>query len=258
MGNGRNGISPRCFTRSTGASVLLIVLEAVMVGAGAFTENFRSALNGFNRADVVQFIQRQTVEYEKSMRLLREENARLKQAAVVPAENAEQLRAEKQEVVARLTEYQQKCAALQEEIRVLTAETQELKSALATATAEAEAAKTIRPQPPMSTLDRPIAPPARMGCSHNSFDEMELAAYRRAEQTERMARERAAAASERIQSVFRQTESKMNLTASDMVLLMENLRSNYDQMQTLMTAARCILEESAESLKVSAELSGVV
>ena len=64
-----------------------------MLGAGAFTENFRSALNGFNRTDVVQFIQRQTVEHEKAMRHLREENARLKQAAteptVVTAEPAE-------------------------------------------------------------------------------------------------------------------------------------------------------------------------
>ena len=42
--------------------------------------NFRNALNGFNRTDVVQFIQNQTTEHEKEMRLLREENARLQEA----------------------------------------------------------------------------------------------------------------------------------------------------------------------------------
>ena len=38
---------------------------------------FRSALHGFNRTDVVQFIQSQTAAHEKSLRLLREEIARL-------------------------------------------------------------------------------------------------------------------------------------------------------------------------------------
>lgn len=228
-----------------------------MVAAGAFTENFRSSLNGFNRDDVVKFIQRQTVEHEKAMRLLREENARLKHA-VVSTENTEQLRAENRDLTVRLAEAQQSYVALQEEFRILTARTEELKSALANATAEAEAAKSVKPQAPTSYLDRPIAPPVRMANGHSTFDEMELAAYRRAEQTERMARERAAAASERIQGIFRQAESKMNLTASDMALLMENLRNNCDQMQTLMAAARNILEESAEGLKASADLSGVV
>jgi len=73
-----------------------------------------------------------------------------------------------------------------------------------------------------------------------------------------MARERAAAASERIQGVYRQAESKMNLTANDMAVLMDNLRNNCDQMQALMETARNILAESAEGLKVSADLSGVV
>ena len=39
----------------------------------ASVENFRSALHGFNRTDVVQFIQAQTVEHEKALRLLQDE-----------------------------------------------------------------------------------------------------------------------------------------------------------------------------------------
>ena len=227
-----------------------------MLGAGAFTESFRSALNGFNRTDVVQFIQRQTVEHEKAMRLLREENARLKQAAAAPAENTEHLQREKQALEATLAETVSKCNVLREQVTQLTAENTELKDALAAAVFEAETAKAAEPQ--TSSLDRPIAPPAGLATAPTSFDELELAAYRRAEQTERMARERAFASSERIQGIYRQAESKMNLTASDMNLLLDNLRTNYEQMQALMETARNILAESADSLKVSADLSGVV
>ena len=70
-----------------------------MVGVGAFTENFRSALNGYNRTDVVQFIQRQTIEHEKAMRLLREENARLKQAAAEPGDKGGDRQAEIDELL---------------------------------------------------------------------------------------------------------------------------------------------------------------
>ncbi len=259
FGDKRNGLTTSVVRPEYGTVSIIIltrVWEVAMLGAGAFTESFRSALNGFNRTDVVQFIQRQTVEHEKAMRLLREENARLKQAAAAPAGNAEQLTKEKQALEASLAESVAMCSALQEQIAALTAENQELKDSLATALAEAEAAKVT--EAPAPSLDRPIAPPAGMATAPSSFDEMELAAYRRAEQTERMARERAAASSERIQSVYRQAETKMNMTASDMNLLMDNLRNNCDQMQALMETARNILAESADSLKASAELSGVV
>ncbi len=228
-----------------------------MLGAGAFTENFRSALNGFNRTDVVQFIQRQTVEHEKAMRLLREENARLKQTATEPTEDTGNLRATKEALEAQVEELTQKLNSVYQKYSALMTENEELKKALATAKAELETAKAAETPVPAS-LDRPIAPPAGMATAPGSFDEMELAAYRRAEQTERMARERAAAASERIQGVYRQAESKMSLTANDMTLLMDNLRSNCDQMQALMETARNILAESAEGLKASADLSGVV
>lgn len=236
-----------------------------MLGAGAFTENFRSALNGFNRTDVVQFIQRQTVEHEKAMRLLREENARLKQAAkAAPVENADQLSADKDALEAEFKNVSQELVAAQEQCHKLAIENTRLAEALTTANAELEAAKAelraVQTAVPVadSSLDRPIAPPAGMATAPTSFDELELAAYRRAEQTERMARERAAAAAERIQGVFRQAETKMNLTAGDMNVLIETLRSNCDQMEALMETARNILTESAQGLKVSADLSSMV
>lgn len=343
-----------------------------MLGAGAYTENFRSALNGFNRTDVVQFIQRQTVEHEKSMRLLREENARLKQAAAEPKNDMRALLSEKdvlaqqlahcKEELATLTQQNRDLSAkvsdlsrqnaelidrisalnrqntdlverlgsldrqntdlnvhldqnttMSKQIEILTRENADLRVQLETrshenaeaalqlealtcrnaelqeqsgilagqladsrgqlealaeekvaltqslqeaqeALAAAEAAKAEAP----SLLDRPISAPAGLAAPPSSFDELELAAYRRAEQTERMARERAVASSNRIQNIFRQADEKMILTAADMNILLENMSTNYAQMQVLMENARNILSESAENLKVSADLSSVV
>lgn len=350
-----------------------------MLGAGAFTENFRSALNGFNRTDVVQFIQRQTVEHEKSMRLLREENARLKQAAAEPKNDARALQSELDELAQQLALCKEELATLtqqnaelneqvdsltqqnaelsqnvgsletknaellqelssldsrnaslsgeldrntamnvelddlnrkngdltaqlqavtarntdlSEQMTALTALNSDLRAqadilngritalekqaevaetekfaltealrasqeALSAAEEACEAAKATKEASP-TLLDRPISAPAGLAAAPGSFDDMELAAYRRAEQTERMARERAIASSNRIQSVFRQADEKMILTAADMNQLLETMHSNCTQMQILMENARNILSESAESLKVSAELSTIV
>ena len=242
-----------------------------MLGAGAFTENFRSAFNGFNRTDVVQFIQRQTVEYEKSIRLLREENSRLKQAAAEPKMDPELLQAEKEELAQQLAAMTQENEELKAQIDFFTKEKAALTASLREAQAqlasteqaleEAKAACAEEPEAPTesdSILDRPIAPPAGLSAAPSSFDDLELAAYRRAEQTERLARERAAAASGRMQSIFQQADEKMTLTAADMSILLDSFTTNYEQMKVLMENARSILAESAEGLKSSAELCGIV
>ena len=187
-----------------------------MLGAGAFTENFRSALNGFNRTDVVQFIQRQTVEHEKSMRLLREENARLKQASAEPKVDEDAL-AEKDALTAQVTALTRENEELKAQIEfiakekaALVASLRDAQAQLASAEKALEEAKTAQAQKPQDeptpALDRPIAAPAGLTAPPSSFDDLELAAYRRAEQTERMARERAAAASNRMQNIFRQAD----------------------------------------------------
>ena len=242
-----------------------------MLGAGAFTENFRSALNGFNRTDVVQFIQRQTVEYEKSLRLLREENSRLKQAAEEPKLDAEALLAEKDKLAQQLEALARENEDLKAQLdfvakekATITTSLRDTQTQLASTERALEEAKATlaqqqdAPAEPTPTLDRPLAAPSGLTAPPTSFDDLELAAYRRAEHTERMARERAIAASNRMQSIFRQADEKMTLTAADMSLLLDSINTNYEQMKTLMESARSILAESAEGLKVSADLSSVI
>lgn len=186
--------------------------------------NFRSALNGFHRADVVQFIQNQTTEHEKALRLLREENARLR-----------------------------------EELDVLRAQLAQRPAEPGPVPAPVEL-----PEPPVASepepvaapnLDAPIAPAASVvSVAPAQFNELELAAYRRAELAERIAKERAAASAERMRSVFAQADEKLNVTAQDFATLMETFRHDFDQIQQLLATAQGIVSESSGSLKAASDI----
>ena len=188
-------------------------------------ENFRSALHGFNRTDVVQFIQAQTTEHEKALRLLREENARLQEALEVA-------RAEAADATAQL-------------------------EALSAAQETQEAAPA--PAPAETALNAPMPPAASVvAAAPSNFNEMELAAYRRAEMTERMARERAAASAERMKTVFAQADEKLTLTSRDFATLLDAFRNDFDKVQQLLTTAQSIVDESSAGLKAAAEIAGEV
>lgn len=186
--------------------------------------NFRSALHGFNRNDVVQFIQSQTMEHERSLRSVRDENSRLQTALESARKELEECQAEK--------------AALEIALR-------ETMSAPAEAPAEEAPA----------ALDAPIAPVATVvSVAPSDFNEMELAAYRRAEMTERMARERAAASAERMKAIFAQADEKLMLTSQDLMTLMDAFRNDFEQMQQLLSTAQGIVSESSDGLKAASDL----
>ncbi len=187
-------------------------------------ENFRSALHGFNRTDVVQFIQAQTTEHEKALRLLREENARLQEALEAARAEAEELTSQKEALAAEL---------------------------------EAAKQPVNTPAPAVIPLDAPIASAASVvAAAPTNFDELELAAYRRAEMTERMARERATASAERMKTIFAQADKKLSLTSQDFATLVDTFRSDFEKVQQVLTTAQGIVDESSAGLKAAAEIAG--
>ena len=202
------------------------------------TEKFRSALNGFNRTDVVQFIQRQTAEHEKALRLSKEENTRT-------SRTASELRELNAQLSAQLEELRAQKEALAEENARLLAEKSHLQEELNKRASVAPEAASVEPE-----LDRPFAPVSLP----SEFNEMELAAYRRAEQVERLSRERAAASTERMRSIFEQADTKLSLTTADLGAVLETCNSDFAQLQQILSAAREVLGESSESLKAAAEL----
>ncbi len=196
--------------------------------------NFRSALHGFNRTDVVQFIQAQTMEHERALRVLKEENDRLKEA---------------------LEDKRTELETCQEEKAALSAQLEEALAAIPAPTEEE--APAAAEEAPLPDLEAPMAPATTVvAAASTNFDELELAAYRRAEMTERMARERAAASAQRMQSIFSQTEEKLNLTSQDLATLLDAFRNDCEQLQQVLNTTRGIVDESSASLKAAADLAG--
>ncbi|MBQ6431993.1 MAG: hypothetical protein IJJ99_09000 [Oscillospiraceae bacterium] len=189
---------------------------------------FRSALNGFNRNDVVQFIQAQTIEHEKALRILRDENARLQEALTAArAEN--------------------------DDLRTLNESLNERLQADETAAPEAPAPAAAPAAP--AALDAPMMPAATVvKAAAPDFNEMELAAYRRAEMTERMARERANSSAERMKAIFSQADEKLAVTSQDFKTLLDAFQTNFGQMEQLLQTAQGIVDESSSSLKAAADI----
>lgn len=186
---------------------------------------FRSALNGFNRNDVVQFIQAQTIEHEKALRVLRDENARLQEALTAArAEN--------------------------DDLRTLNASLSEKQLAQTPAEPEQEV-----PVAAPATLDAPMIPAATVvKAAAPDFNELELAAYRRAEMTERMARERANSSAERMKAIFSQADEKLAVTSQDFKTLLDAFQTNFGQMEQLLQTAQGIVDESSSSLKAASDI----
>lgn len=195
----------------------------------AASMNFRNALNGFNRTDVVQFIQNQTTEHEKEMRILREENARLQEALDAARAEAEEAKSALASMISVSSEPEQDFAAEEKP--------------------DAEEAA------PVAELDAPI-PPAEtvVATAPSNFNEMELAAYRRAEMTERMARERAAASANRMKAVFAQANEKLVVTSQDLSTLLDSFRNDFEKMEQLLATAQGIVSESSSGLKAASDI----
>lgn len=189
----------------------------------ATTDSFRSSLHGFNRMDVVQFIQKTTTEHELELRRLADERTR----------QQEELDRQKEALAAREEESERQKQEL-EQLRAELAELREQNAALRQAQKPAEQPVTATPK--------------------QRYDEMELTAYRRAEQTERMARERAAASAVRMRSAFEQAEEKLKARRQDITGLSERFHADYDRLKQALDGVQDVFRESTERLHAAAEL----
>ena len=148
----------------------------------AVNRSFRSAFNGFNRTDVVNYIEESSLEHEKALRQLREEN--------------EQLRADLEKLRAEEAAAEEKLAAEEAE---QAAEEQEAEEET-----EAEEEEVLPEE------ERPS-------------EELELAAYRRAEAVERAARTRAAKLCDEVNGIVADTQRQLQSSDEDIRALSSDL-----------------------------------
>ena len=210
---------------------------------------FRAALNGFNREDVVAYIEQLTQEHEAELSVLRERNNQLSHELDAAHERLATL--QDNEIT------QEEMDAARNRINELLNENQQLEDRVAEledrlanpAQNEAEAPADVTEQ----DLTAPIPEigdvlPADIAPS-NDYAEMELAAYRRAELAERVARDRASDIYREISSVFQHANTRLGAGKADLVEMTKAVKSDVNQLMHVLEGIRSVYNEAEVSFK---------
>lgn len=190
------------------------------------TYNFRSAFNGFNREDVVHYIEYINSKHTTQLNQLRSDLAAAQQ------ENAA-LKAKPQhdpELEAQVADLQAKLAQLEEEL--LTAQ-------IAKSDLEAQLADALNDQAQVQRRN-----------------EEELEAYRRAERMERQAKERTEAMYQKANGVLADATAKVDEASAQIAGIADHVAAQLTVLQQAVTGSKSALKDAATTLytiRLSAE-----
>lgn len=179
---------------------------------------FRSALGGFNREDVVNYIESMSLEQQKQLRKLQEENEKLRSeknalAELLAAANSD------------LSTLREQDAALSEQVELLAQQAAELAGQVK---AEPEEA-------PEETSE--AAEPV-------DYTSLELEAYRRAEQTERNAAVRADKIYRQLTALCEHARERYSDAGDEIAALSEDLTANLGRLQETLAELRLVFDEA--------------
>lgn len=237
----------------------------------ATNQNFRSAFNGFNREDVVHYLEYLNSKHTSLVNQLSEEADNLRQKLTVAAEaiaadssRGEQitaLEAERDELKAQLQQALAAAEASDNARYALEAECASLRAQLAAAPAvdpgreqliaqyaalqsalEETQAENVRLT---EQLQQAKAASAVVVPVQASSTEKELEAYRRAERTERMARERAEQLYRQTNGVLADATVKVDQVAADIGTIADQVMTQLQQLQEAVTGSKQALKDAA-------------
>ena len=182
----------------------------------AASQNFRSAFNGFNREDVVHYLEYLNSKHTNQINQLTAENEALRaQVDTLPELESQQL------LVASLEE---KCAELTQQLEAAQARCEELEQAAA--------------QKPVE--DAPAQEPA---LSPSASEELE--AYRRAERIEREAKERAELVYFQANGVLTEATAKVDGISSDITEMADQVMTQLTQLQVAISSSKQALQDAS-------------
>lgn len=180
------------------------------------SQDFRSAFNGFNREDVVHYLEYLNAKHTSQINQLTAENEslRAKLDTLSEVENQQQL-----VVVASLEE---KCATLTRQLEEAQSRCAELEQRFAAVQEEPEQAPSLSP----SVSD-------------------ELEAYRRAERIEREAKERAELVYFQANSVLTEAAAKVDGISFDITDMADKVMSQLTQLQMAVSSSKQAMQDVA-------------
>ena len=189
----------------------------------AVPQNFRSAFNGFNREDVVHYLEYINTKHNNLVSQLTAENQELRAAAEKPpvedqSELVASLQAQCAELTARLEEEKNRCAELTGKLEALEIRCRELE----TQTEAAVPAETI-----------------------SALASEELEAYRRAERIEREAKERAELVYFQANGVLTEATGKVDSISADITDMADQVMSQLTQLQMAVSSSKQALQDAS-------------
>lgn len=206
-------------------------------------KTFRSALNGFNREDVVHYIEYVKSQHSNQLNQLISEleqlRSKLQEVPVEQPENLEQVQAV-QEENARLEAQAQ---TLREEKTQLEAQVQAL---MEEKTALEEQLQAALAEKYRAVLDRDAALSNQVTAQNRMAEELE--AYRRAERAERLAKERAEKVYHQVNGVLADATVKVDEAASTIGALSDQVMAQLNQLQTAVSGSKQALQDAAETM----------
>ena len=185
----------------------------------ATPQSFRSAFNGFNREDVVHYLEYLNAKHASQVEQLNTEvtflQRKLEEQPAVDPTAAE-------EVTRRMAELEEKLAESEAEREALSQKLAQLEKELEEARAE------------------------RVTIQHRT--DLELEAYRRAERAERMARERAEQVYRQTNGVLADASAKVDEAAGQVSQISDHVMSQLDLLREAVSCSKQALSDAAAGL----------
>ena len=188
----------------------------------AAPQNFRSAFNGFNREDVVHYLEYINTKHNNQVSQLTAENQELRAAAQQPVEDQSELvaslKVQCDELTAQLEAERSRIAELTGRLEALQTRCQELESQ----------AETAAPAETISVLASE-----------------ELEAYRRAERIEREAKERAELVYFQANGVLTEATGKVESISTDITDMADQVMRQLTQLQIAVSSSKQALQDAS-------------
>lgn len=186
--------------------------------------NFRSSLHGFNRQDVANYLEYLNNRHAAQVNQLNTDLEALRRQAEAPAEDPQRTALE-----ARCRELEQQLSIARQERDEALAQREAAEQKLASARQEREEA-------------------LLRSCGEKLEANRELEAYRRAERTERMARERAEQVYSETGTVLTQASNRIEAALRQMTGISQQVTGQLDTLQTAIASSRLALQDAAQTI----------
>lgn len=186
--------------------------------------NFRSSLHGFNRQDVANYLEYLNNRHAAQVNQLNTDLEALRRQAEAPAEGPQRTALE-----ARCRELEQQLEAARKERDEALAQREAAEQKLASARQDREEA-------------------LLRSCGEKLEANRELEAYRRAERTERMARERAEQVYSETGTVLTQASNRIEAALRQMTGISQQVTGQLDTLQTAIASSRLALQDAAQTI----------